>query len=94
MPLIKWRWMLFLVFFVMSLFTKVPNVLGARSDSRGRYDKSVSLFDPEGSNLQIRYADKAGENGMTLVCVVTSNNSVILCSPDLSNKVTNNLIIS
>ena len=85
MPLIKWRWMLFLVFFVMSLLTKVPNVLGARSDSRGRYDKSVSLFDPEGSNLQIRYADKAGENGMTLVCVVTSNNSVILCSPSATS---------
>ena len=53
----------------------------ARSSAKGRYDKSVSLFSPEGELLQIKYADKAGANGLSLVCIVTSDNSVVLCSP-------------
>ena len=69
------------ILFFVSLFSIGPTAHSTRSSSRGRYDKSISLFDPEGDILQIRYADRAGENGMTLVCIVTSDNSVVLCSP-------------
>lgn len=46
-----------------------------------RYDKSISLFSPEGDLLQIKYADKAGANGVSLVCIITAENSIVLCSP-------------
>jgi 20S proteasome alpha/beta subunit len=48
-----------------------------------RYDKSISLFSPDGDLLQIKYADKAGANGLSLVCIVTAANSIVLCSPSL-----------
>jgi 20S proteasome alpha/beta subunit len=48
-----------------------------------RYDKSISLFSPDGDLLQIKYADKAGANGLSLVCIITAANSIVLCSPAL-----------
>jgi 20S proteasome alpha/beta subunit len=56
------------------------------SASNKRYDKSISLFSPEGDLLQVRYADNAGANGLSLVCIATSENSVVLCSPSLPSS--------
>ena len=47
------------------------------------YDKSISLFSPEGDIFQVEYADKAGENGAPLICIVTSNHSIIIGTPFL-----------
>lgn len=52
--------------------------------SFSRYDKSVSLFSPDGELMQIKYAEKAGANGLPLVCIVTDEDSVVLCSPAAS----------
>lgn len=56
------------------------------SASNKRYDKSISLFSPEGDLLQVKYADNAGANGLSLVCIATSENSVVLCSPSLASS--------
>ena len=47
----------------------------------GRYDKSISLFSPDGELMQVKYADKAGANGPSLVCIISGDDSVVLCSP-------------
>lgn len=46
-----------------------------------RYDKSISIFSPEGELTQIKYADRAGANGLSLVCISTNENSIVLCTP-------------
>ena len=63
----------FLLFLVL-----IPYVSSARSN---RYDKSISIFSPEGELTQIKYADRAGENGLSLVCISTTDNSIVLCTP-------------
>lgn len=49
-----------------------------------RYDKSISLFSPDGELMQVKYADKAGSNGPSLVCIISGGESVVLCSPAVS----------
>ena len=65
--------LLCLLFFIGIQFT-----CSARST---RYDKSISIFSPEGELSQIKYADRAGENGLPLVCISTTDNSIVLCTP-------------
>lgn len=57
-----------------------------KSASSKRYDKSISLFSPEGDILQVKYADNAGANGLSLVCIATSEKSIILCSPSMPSS--------
>lgn len=53
-----------------------------------RYDKSISVFSPEGELLQVKYGEKASERGTPLVCSVL-NDTVIILSPSLEQ---NNLL--
>lgn len=51
------------------------------SRSMSRYDKDPRCFSPEGDILQLTYADRAGENGQSLVCLVTAEGSIVLVCP-------------
>eukprot|EP01041_Mallomonas_annulata_P014111 gene14111-30031_t len=55
------------------------------SKSRDIYDKGVTLFSPEGSLLQIDYANVAADKGQMLACIQTIDGQIILCSPSLSS---------
>ena len=69
-----------LQYFILAFYILMMNLL-LDSAISNRYDKSISLFSPEGDLLQIKYADKAGSNGLSLVCIITATNSIVLCSP-------------
>ena len=56
-----------------------PSFKSTRSMSR--YDKDPRCFSPEGEILQVTYADRAGGNGQSLVCMVTTDGSIVLVCP-------------
>lgn len=69
-------------FLIYSLLSCIYNIYvdcnRSRSiDSKGKYDKSVSLFSPEGNLLQVDYADIAGEKGLPLIIICSDNDKCI-----------------
>ena len=50
------------------------------------YDKNPCLFSPDGELLQLTYADQAGEQGESLICLLTSEKSIMLVCPALSSS--------
>ena len=50
------------------------------------YDKNSYLFSPEGELLQLTYAEQAGEQGESLICLVTAEKSIMLVCPALSSS--------
>jgi 20S proteasome alpha/beta subunit len=49
------------------------------SSNNSKYDKSVNLFNPSGSLLQVEYATTASELGASLLCLPAVDGFVICC---------------
>ena len=84
---------LFLAFVSYQADRKVQAALSSSSYKTTRssaattaYDKNPSLFSPEGELLQLTYADQAGEQGESLICLVTAEKSIMLVCPALSSS--------
>ena len=45
-----------------------------------RYDKSSTLFSPDGELLQISYAMLAGKRGKIAICAKSVENNIVICS--------------
>jgi len=49
-----------------------------------RYDRSITLFSPEGFLEQVGYADKAVQLGSPVLAVTNGDNSIAICSEKIS----------
>ena len=87
---------LFVAFVSYQADRKMHEVQAARSSSsykttrlsaaKAPYDKSARFFSPDGELMQLSYADQAGENGESLICLVTAEQSIVLVCPSLSSS--------
>jgi len=50
------------------------------------YDKSITLFAPDGTLKQVDYAEKAASKGQSLICCLTKDNKIILCCPSQTSQ--------
>ena len=57
-----------------------------RAAVSGRYDRSVSVFSPEGELQQVQYAERAASLGAPLVCVQLNSTALLLLTPSLPRE--------
>ena len=60
---------------ILSIFSKCFS----RIYPTDRYDKSITLFSPDGELLQVNYANVASKNGAPIICIKAENNAIIMC---------------
>lgn len=63
-------------------FTIITFLNASFDRSYARYDKSITLFSPEGNLLQVEYAKEAGKRGASLLCARSAKDGeVMICIP-------------
>jgi len=45
----------------------------------GKYDRSITVFSPEGDLLQVKYAEKAVQKGLPVIALSNGEDSVVFC---------------
>ena len=67
------------IFYISIILTICLNIGTFYRVNASQYDQMINLFDPNGELLQVRYAERASDKGMPLICFVSEGCLVLLC---------------